>query len=104
MEAHELDLRRLHDLGDDGQARSLARLGQEPQPVHAQALERVGAGSRLEGPASQHRRAGLGDGLGSAQQLVARLDRARAGHDRQRAAPDAGAGHLHDRVRGVELA
>ncbi len=52
-----LHLARLHHLGDDRQARPLARLGEEAEPLEPEPLERVGAGPRLEGAAAQDVRA-----------------------------------------------
>ena len=50
---HDLDLRWLHDLGDDGQPGQLARLGQVSERLDAEALERVRAGTRLERATAQ---------------------------------------------------
>ncbi len=56
--------------------------------VPAEALERVRVGPRLEGAAPQHHRAARAHGLGGGEDLLARLDRARAGDDDELAAAD----------------
>ena len=78
---HEFDLRDLHDLGDDQQAGLVGDLAQQLQAFDAHALEAVRRAARLEGSAAQELRAGGGDLLRAEQDLLARLDRARAGHD-----------------------
>ena len=56
----QLDVARVHDLGDDGQARGLARASASSlQPLLPEPLERVRGGARLERAAAQDRRAGL---------------------------------------------
>ena len=79
----DVDLVRLHHLGDDRQTGPLAGLGEVAQALDAQALERVGRGPRLERATAQDRGAGGRDRVGGLEQLVAALDRARAGHHRQ---------------------
>ena len=81
-----------------GRPGPLPGLGQEAHAVHAQALEAVGAGARLEGAAAQDGGAGLGHRIGRAQQLVPALDGAGAGHDRERATADGGVAHPDDGV------
>ena len=58
-------------------------LGQELEGRQAEALERVGRGARLEGAAAQDAGALALDGAGGRHELLARLDRARAGHDHE---------------------
>ena len=74
----DVDLVRLHHLGDDRQARPLARLGEVAQRLDAEPLEGVRAGPRLERAAAQDRGAGGLDRVGRLEELVAALDRARA--------------------------
>ena len=97
-----LHLAGLHHLGDHRQTGPLACLGQEPQPVEAQALERVGARARLERAAAQHVRAGSGDRVGGLEELLPRLDGAWPGHDCERAIPDPDAAHFHHGVLRME--
>ena len=78
---HHLDLRDLHDLGDDEQARLVAGLAQELQAFDAHALEAVGRAARLECAAAKKLRAGRCDLLRAEENLIARLYGARAGHD-----------------------
>ena len=85
---HRLEVARVHQLGHDRQPGQLLGLGQQPQALLTQALEGVRARARLVGAAAQHRRAGLGDDLGRGQGLVARLDRARPGDEREVLAAD----------------
>jgi hypothetical protein len=54
--------------------------------------------------APQDRGPGSGDRVGGLEELVARLDRARAGHHRQRAIADRGVQDPDDGVLGVEFA
>ena len=49
----ELDLARVHDLGDDRHAEPLAGGPEDLEAVLAQPLEAVGAGPRLERPAAE---------------------------------------------------
>ena len=100
----DVDLVRLHDLGDDRQPGQLARLGEVAEPLDAQALEGVRAGARLERAAAQERRAGRRHRVGRLDGLLAALDRARPGHDRQRAVADERVADRDDGVLGVELA
>ena len=88
MLGDHVDLVGLHDLGDHGQPRGLARLVQELEPFLLEPLEGVGRGPRFEGPAAQDvRPAGL-DALGHGQELRARLDGAGPGHDHELLAAD----------------
>ena len=99
-----LHLARLHHLGDDRQARPLARLGEEAEPLEPEPLEGVGAGPRLEGAAAQDVRADRLDRLRGLEELVARLDGAGPGGQGQRPVPDRDVADPDDRVLGVELA
>ena len=56
---HRLEVARVHQLGDDRQAGLLARLGEQPQALLAEALEGVRRGARLVGAAAEHRAAGV---------------------------------------------
>ena len=49
----QLDLPRVHDLGDDRHAVLLADVAEDLQAVLAQPLEAVGAGARLERAAAE---------------------------------------------------
>ena len=60
-----------------------ARLGEVAQRFDTQSLEGIRARARLERPTPQHRRAGRRHRLGGLEQLVARLDRTRSGHNGQ---------------------
>ena len=53
----DVDLARLHDLGDDRQAGPLARLGEVAERLDAEPLEAVRTGPRLERAAAEDRRA-----------------------------------------------
>ena len=94
----------LHHLGDDRQARPLARLGEEAETLQAEPLERVRARPRLERAAPEDGGARRLHRLGGLEQLVARLDRAGPGRDRERAVADRDVADADDRVLGVELA
>src|SRR5216683_562425 len=95
---------RRDDLGDDFQARLVARGGHHLQAGLAQALERVRRRARLECAAAQHLRSlGRDVARGLEQHLLA-LDRARSGHDHDLFGPDLHAAHIDDRVLGAELA
>ena len=79
----------VHQLGDDRQAGLLARLGEQPQPLAAEALEAVRRGAGLVGAAAQHRGAAVGSRLRAiASSCVAALDRAGAGDQGEVVAAD----------------
>ena len=71
---------RVHDLGDDRQARDLARFGKELQPFDAQSLKTVGRSAWLERTAAQDFRAAFFDRLRDPRDLLARLHGARTAH------------------------
>ncbi len=102
--ADQRDVLGAHHLGDDGQAGLLARLGQEFQPLLAQALEAVGTRARLEGAATQDGRAGRLDRVRRLQDHCAALHAARTGHDDDFGAADLHAVDVDDRVRLAEVA
>ena len=81
----ELGVRRVEQLGDDRQAGDRARLGEDLQPRRAQALERERRRARLERAAAQHAGARGRDRLRHPERLLARLDGAGAGDQRERA-------------------
>ena len=83
-----LEVARVHALGDDRQAGLLLGLGEQPQALLAEPLERVGRGARLVGAAAEQRAAGRLDDARGAERLVARLDRARPGDHREVLAAD----------------
>ncbi len=87
-----------------GRPGPLARLGEVAERLDAEALERVRARPRLERAAAQDSCARSGDGVGRFEQLLARLDRARPGHHRQRPVADHRVEDADHRVLGVELA
>ena len=94
----------VHDLGDDGQARGRLGLQQQPDALLVEALEGVGGGAGLEGPAPEDMRAAGLDGLGHGDDLLLRLHRAGAGHHQEVAAADFGpVGEGDDSVLLVEL-
>ena len=93
---HVLGVADVHELGDDREARLLARFGEEPESLGAEALERVRRGPGLVGAAAQHRRPAVGDRLGHLQGLRAALDGARAGDQREVVASDLAPVHLDD--------
>jgi hypothetical protein len=68
----------VHDLGDDGHARLLFSLEQKLDTFGSEALEVVRRCARLERAAAQDRRAGRLDALGDPEDLLGRLNRARA--------------------------
>ena len=104
VRAHDVQVARVHDLGDDGQAGLVAGGGQHLEALLAETLERVGRRARFEGAAAHHVAAGRLDGAGGGQHLLRRLDRTRAGDDREVAAADLRATHLDHRVALLELA
>src|SRR5216683_2869032 len=95
---------RRDDLGDDFQARLVARGGHHLQAGLAQALERVRRRARLECAAAQHLRSlGRDVSRGLEQHLLA-FDRAWSGHDDDLFGPDLHAAHIDHCVLGAELA
>src|SRR6185312_9398995 len=78
---HDLDLRDLHDLGDDEQAVFIGSLAHDLQPFNAHALEAVRRAARLERTAAKELRTGSGALFCAEANLVAAFDRAWAGHD-----------------------
>ena len=99
----DVDLVRLHHLGDHRQAGLLARLLEVAQRFDAQPLEGIRARARLERPTAQDRRALGRDGLRRLEELVAALDRTRPGHHRQRPVADHRVADADHGVLGVEL-
>ena len=99
-----LDLAGVEHFGHERQAEHLAGLGQQLEALLGQPLEGEGAGAGLESVPPQNGGAGLLDGFGGAEQLVAALDRAGAGDGSERPAADAGAAHFDDGVLALELA
>ena len=97
---HRLEVAGVHQLGDDRQAGALLGLGQQAQPLLPQALEGVRARARLVGAAAQHRRAAGEHRVGGGQQLVARLDGARPGDQREVLAADLAPADLEHRCAG----
>ena len=79
--ATTFDVAGVDDLGDDGQAGGLADVGEDLEALHAEALEGVRRGARLERAAAQQRGAGGLGHLGGLEGLLGRLDRARAGDE-----------------------
>jgi hypothetical protein len=73
-----LQVARVHELGDDRQARARLGLGEQVQAGLAQAVEGVRARARLVGAAAEHRRPAGQDVVGGGEELVARLDRCTA--------------------------
>jgi hypothetical protein len=91
-------------LGDDGQTSLLTHPGEDLQPLGTEALEAVGAGAGLEGPAAQQV-GSLGlHLLGHPQRLLVALHRARTGDDHQVRPAKAHSRHLDDRVMLTKLA
>jgi hypothetical protein len=101
---HDVDLARLHHLGDDREAGPIARFGKVPKGLDTQALEGVRARPRLERAASQDRGAGRLDRIGGLEQLLTALDRAGSGHHRQRSIADRRVQDPDHRVLRMELA
>ena len=66
-----LGVANVHELGDDRQARLLARFGEEPEPLGAETLERVRGGTRLVGAAAEHGCPAIGDGPRHLERLSA---------------------------------
>ena len=79
---------RVHHFGDDGHAEPLAGGLEDFQAVLAHALETIGAGSGLEGSASEYVCPGVPDLLGDLDEDGFPLDRARAGNHHQVASAD----------------
>ena len=92
----QLDVTRVEQLGDEREARLLARLPEDLQALAPEALKGVGRRARLERPASKHRRARLGDRACRLERLLARLDGARARDQPEEAVPDPAAAYLDD--------
>ena len=95
----QLDVARVHHLGDDGQPGLGARVGEDLEPVLLHPLERVGRRARLERAAAQEVRARRLDRGRGLVDLLAALDRARAGDDAEAAAADARAADVDEACR-----
>ena len=78
---HGLDLGDLHDFADDQEIVSIRGLAQQLEAFNSHALEGIGRAARLEGAAAKNLGAGLRDLSGDLEDLLARLHRARSGHD-----------------------
>jgi hypothetical protein len=106
---HRLDVAHVHQLGDDRQPGLRLGLAQQPQALLAEALEGVRRGARLVRAAAIHRRAGGRHGVRGGEDLVARLDGARTGDQREVVAADLAPRDLQDAappagdLRGGEL-
>ena len=94
----------VHQLGDDRQAVARGGVLEQLQAVDALALERVGAGARLERAAAHQARAARRDRRGGRAHLRLGLDRARSGDHLHGVAADRNAAHAHDGARLVPLA
>jgi len=105
---HDGDVTGVDDLGDHGQPGRGADVGQDLQPLHAQALEGVRRGPRLVGAAAQDRGAGGLRHPSRLEGLLGRLHRARTGEEGERVGTDrdplALLAHPHRRPVGVVLA
>src|SRR5208337_1507560 len=66
----------------------IARLAQQFQGVNAESLKRIRRRSRLKRAAAKHAGSGFGDQFRDGKKLLARLDRARSGHDHDLFAAD----------------
>ncbi len=97
-----LDIGCIGDLGDDGEARLLARLGQHLERRHPEALEAVGRGAWLEGAASQHPGAFVPDPPSRVEQHLAVLDGAGAGNHHQ-VVPEADGNVAHHHTRPLRV-
>ena len=89
-----LDVAGVHQLGHDRQARLLARLLEDLEPLLPEALERVRGRARLERAAAQHARARVLHGVRREQRLLPVLDGARPGDQAEVAVTDAPAAHV----------
>ena len=95
---------RIHQLGHERQSCLVACLLEVLERDLAEALERVGRGTRLERTAAEHRDALGRDAARRLERLLAGLDGARPGDEAEVAVADAAVAHLdHGRV-GRELA
>ena len=94
-----LEILGVQDLGDNGQAGRLARLGQQLESFDAQALEGVRRGPGLERAAAQHSGACLFDIGGNGDDLVAILNRAGSGNDNHLRSAKDDAADLDERGR-----
>ena len=83
-----VEVAQVHQLGDDRQARLGLGLGEQPQALLAEPLEGVGGGARLVGAAAQQRRARVAHDARGLERLLARLDRAGPGDQREVLAAD----------------
>ncbi len=100
----EGQLGKVHQLGDDGQAGFLLGGPQVGKALLPQALEGVGRGTGLKGPAPEHGGpAGLYR-LCDGHHLLLRFHRAGSRHDGEAAAANLGIAHLDDGILRVELA
>ena len=79
-------------------ASASSRRPSRPRPWNEYGLVRG-----LNAPPRRTRAPAAATAVGRLEQLLARLDGARPGHDRERAVPDPHAADVHDRVLGVEL-
>ena len=108
MLGDEIDLARVHHLGDDGQSSRRAHLREHTQRFFAKSLKSVRRRARLERAAAQERRAGVAHGGRRHVEHLAALDRTGAGdHGDRRAAErrvPVAAADLHDGAIGRELA
>ena len=101
--SHQGHLLRSHHLGDDSQAGLLPYLGQYLQSLLPQALEAVGRGAGLEGPAAQDFDPGLLDRPGHLPHLLPALHGAGAGHDHHLPPPDPLAVQRDDGILRLEI-
>ena len=87
-----------------GQAGAVPGFGEVAERLDSEALEAVGRRARLEGAAPQDGRARRLHRVGRLEQLIAALDRAGPGHDRQAAVADRRVEDADDGVLGPEFA
>src|SRR5450759_3218363 len=101
---HDLDVRGVENLRDDGKKGGLSRRRENLQAFLSEALKGVRRRARLVGAAAQQVRAARLHFLRDRERLLERLDRAGAGDDDDARAAHQNAPHRHDRVFGMEFA
>src|SRR5450759_2679940 len=101
---HDLDVRGVENLRDDGERGGLSRRGEHLQEFLAQTPTGIAGPARLVGATAQQVRAARLHFLRDRERLLERLDRAGAGDDDDARAAHENAPHRHDRVFGMEFA
>ncbi len=104
MPGDQVNISRVHDLRDDGQAGLFAGSGEDVQRLLTVSAEGVGAGPRLEGAAAQDVAARRFHGAGALHHVFFAVHGARAGHEADAAVADREVADLDDGVVSVNFA